>query len=109
MAVIYKYDLIHWGREMHICVGEHVNISSDNDLPPIQCQTIIWTNAGILLIGPLGANLDKILIKIHTFSFKNMHLKMSSGKWRPFCLSLNVLKDLWGTSMKPEISQMKYS
>ena len=25
-----------------------------------------------------------------------MHLKMSSGKWRPFCLSINVLMDLHG-------------
>ena len=34
---------------------------------------------------------NKILIKIHTFSFKKMHLKMSSVKWRPFCVSLNVM------------------
>ena len=33
-------------------------------------QAIIWTNARILLIEPL---------------------KMSSAKWRPFCLGLNVL------------------
>ena len=26
------------------------------------------------------------------FSFKNINLKMLSGKWQPFCLSLNVLK-----------------
>ena len=25
-----------------------------------------------------------ILIEIHTFSFKKMHLKLSCGKWRPF-------------------------
>ena len=48
-------------------------------------------NAGILLIGPLGTNFSEILIEIHTFSFKKMHLKMSSGKSRPFCLGLNVL------------------
>ena len=38
----------------------------------------------ILLIGPLGINFSEILIKIDTFSLKKMHLKMSSGKWRPF-------------------------
>ena len=32
-----------------------------------------------------------MLIEIHTFSFKKIHLKMSSGKWRPFCLDLSVL------------------
>ena len=35
--------------------------------------------------------LQWILDEIHTFSFKKMHLKMSSGKWWPFCLGLNVL------------------
>ena len=39
--------------------------------------------------------LSEILIAIHTSSFKKMHLKMSSGKWRSFCLGLNVLK-WWG-------------
>ena len=29
--------------------------------------------------------------KLSDFSFMKMHLKMSSGKWRPFCLGLNVL------------------
>ena len=56
-------------------------------------QAIIWTNDEILLIVPLGTNLSKILIQIHTFSFKKIHLKMSAGKWRIFCLGLNVLID----------------
>ena len=67
-------------------------IGSDNGLSPGRCQAIIWTNAGLLLIGPLGTNFSEMLIEIHTFSFKKIHLKMSSGKWRPFCLGLNVLK-----------------
>ena len=29
-----------------------------------------------------------------TYSFKKMHVKMSSGKWRPSCLGLNVFKGL---------------
>ena len=58
-------------------------------------QAIIWTNAGILLIGPYETNFSEILIGIQTFSFKKMHLKMSSAKWRPFCLGLNVLS-VWG-------------
>ena len=44
-----------------------------------------------MLIGPLGTNFSEILIGIKTFSFKKMPLKMSSAKWRPFCLGLNVL------------------
>ena len=81
-----------WGRVTHICVGKLTSIGSDNGLSPGRRQAIIWTNAGILLIGPLGTNFSEILIAIHTFSFKKMHLKMSSWKWRPFCLGLSVLK-----------------
>ena len=50
-----------------------------------------WTNAGILLIGHLGTHFSEILFEIYMFSFKKVHLKTSSAKWRPFCLGLNVL------------------
>ena len=83
--------LTHWGRVMHICVSKFSILGSDNDLSPGWRQAIICTNAGLLLIGPLWTDFNGILTKIHTFSFKKMHLKRSSGKWRPFCLSLNVL------------------
>ena len=82
----------------HICVSELTIIGSDNVLPPGRRQAIIWTNAGILLIPPPGTNLNEILNKIHIISFKKIHLKMSSGKWRPFCLGLNVLIDPLGTN-----------
>ena len=75
----------------HICIGKLTIIGSDNGLSPGRRQAIIWNNARILLIGPLETNFNEILIEIHTFSFKKMHLKMSSGKRRPFCLGLNVL------------------
>ena len=83
--------LPHWGRVTHICVSKLTIIGSDNGLSPGRRQAIIWTNAGILLIGPSGTNFSEISIKIHIFSFKKMQLKMSSGKWQPFCLGLNVL------------------
>ena len=68
----------------HKCVSKLTIIGSDNGLSPDGRQAIIWTNAGLLLIGPLG-------IEILTFSFKKMHLKVSSAKRQPFCLGLNVL------------------
>ena len=76
---------------MHIYVSKLIIIGSDNGLSPEQRQAIIWTNAGILSIGTLGTNFSEILCKIHTFSFKKMHLNTSSAKWRPFCLGLSVL------------------
>ena len=84
--------LTHWCRVTHICVSKLTIICSDNGLSPGQHQAITWTNVGILLIGPLGTNFSEMLIEIRTFSFKKIHLKMSSGKWRPFCLGLNVLR-----------------
>ena len=82
--------LTHWGRVTHVWVSDLTIISSDNGLSPVRRQAIIWTNDGILLIEPLGINLSEILIEIHTISFKKMHLKLSSVKWKPFCLILNV-------------------
>ena len=76
----------------HIYVSRLTITGSDNGLSPGRRQAIIWTNAEILLIGPLGTNFSEILIEIHTFSFKKMHFNMSPGKWRPFCLGLNVLR-----------------
>ena len=75
----------------HICVSKQTIIGSDNGLSPGQRQAIIWTNAGMLLIGTLGTNFREILIEIRIFSFKKMGLNVSSAKWRPFCLGLNVL------------------
>ena len=75
----------------HIYVSEITIIDSDNGLSPGRRQAIIWNNAGLLLIGPLGTNFSEISIGIQTFSFKKMHLNMPSAKWRPFCLSLNEL------------------
>ena len=84
-------SLTHWGRVTHICLSKLTIIDSDNGLSPERRQAIIWTNAGILLIGPLWTNFSEILIQILTFSFKKMRLKVSFAKWRPFCLGLNVL------------------
>ena len=74
----------------YICVSKLTIIDSDNGLSPGRRQAIIWTNAGILLIRTVGTNFE-ILSEIRAFSFKKIHLKMSSEKWRPFCLGLNVL------------------
>ena len=48
------------------------------------------TNAGLLWIGSLVTNFSEFLIRNQTFSFNKMHLKMTSAKWQPFCLGLNI-------------------
>ena len=76
----------------HIFVSKITIIGSDNGLAPGRRQAINWTNAGISFIRTVRTNLSEMLNEIHTFSFKNMHLKMSA-KWRQFCLGLNVLRN----------------
>ena len=93
---IYNYShrsqshLSHWGRVTHICASKLSHLWFRQWLVawtaashyPNQCRNIVnWT----------------ISIEIDTFSCKKMHLKMSSGKWRPFCLDLNVLTTLTHT------------
>ena len=93
------HDLTHWGRVTHICVSRLTIIGSDNGLSPGRRQAIIWTNAGLLLIRPLGTNFSEFLVKILIVSFKKMRLKESSAKRQPFCLGLNELNvwRLWYT------------
>ena len=78
--------LTHWGRVTHICISKLTIIGLDNGLLPGWCQAIIWTNARILLIGPIPRNFNEILIKIHTFSFrpqcvKNMDATLPMAFW----------------------------
>ena len=91
MLPSYSKSLTHWGRVTHICVSKLTIIGSDNGLSPDRHQVIIWTNDVLLLIGPLGTHFSEIFIEILTFSFKKMHLKVSSAIRRLFCLGLNVL------------------
>ena len=100
--------LTHWGRVTHICISKLASIVSDNCLSPGRHQAIIWTIAGILLIGPLGTNFSEIIIGFQTFSFKKMHLKMSSAKWRPSCLGLNVLMSFYISSVHAFMLEIKY-
>ena len=67
-------------------------IGSDNGMLPVRRQAIIRTNATILSIKPQGW-FSEIVVKMQKFSFKEMHLNISSAEWRPFCLGLNVFND----------------
>ena len=55
---------------------------------PGRHQAIIWTDGGMLLIRLTRTNFNEILIE-YFHSWKS--ISKFSGKWRPFCLGLNVL------------------
>ena len=71
----------------HICVSKLTIIDSYNGLSPERRQAIIWTNAGILLIGPL----EQIAMKFYQYSnisiqenvFENVVCEMASILSRP--------------------------
>ena len=44
--------LTHWYRVTRICQYNITNTASDNGLPPVCRQDIIWTDAAILSIRP---------------------------------------------------------
>ena len=71
-------------------------------------QAIIWTNAGILSIGPFRTNFSEILIEIYTFSLMKMHWKISSAKSRPFCLGLNMLTKLLSIEWKIRVQHFSW-
>ena len=93
-VALMLYPWACWGWVMLKYISKLTIIGSDNGLLPGHHQSIIWTSAGILLIGTLGTNFNESLIKIYIFSFKKMHFKLSWRNWWLFCLGLNVLSTM---------------
>ena len=75
----------------HICVGKLIIIGSDNGLSPDRRQAIIWTNAGILLIGPLETNQWNLDRNSYAFiqenAFEDAVWKMAAILPRPQCVN----------------------
>ena len=89
----------------HISAVNRDSIGSNNGLLPIRRQAIIRTSAGLLPIGPLGTNFNEISIKIQTFLFMNIHLKISSATWRPFFAMGSWVKMLHYTGQPPYLER----
>ena len=81
--------LTHWGWVTHICVGKLIIIiGSDNGLLPVRHQSIIWSNAEILWIGPSASVKYKSIYKIsiRDNAFENVICEMAAilsrgGRW----------------------------
>ena len=79
-------------------VLRHVNIIPLTILEPLPtCSTLNTQGAAlttsIIPVFKFVGRLSNIrpISEIQIFSFKKIDLKMSSGKWRPFCLGFNML------------------
>ena len=70
---------IHWTSQYTLAQGKgvlgHHWWFSNKSLWPYRRQAIIWSNAGILLIEPLGKNFDEMMIEIHTSQFNKFEGK----------------------------------
>ena len=93
------YSLMTWWR-IYTSMN-WVIIGSGNGLSPVR-EAITWTNAGILSIGVLGTNFNQIWIEILSFSFKKIHLKMSSAK-------LAAILSRWVNSLRPRQNGRRFA
>ena len=73
-----------------MCISKLTIIGSVNGLSLRQQQAIIWSSAGISLIGHLGTNVSEILIKIHISiqenAFENVFWKIIAISSQPQCI-----------------------
>ena len=86
--------LTHWGRMTHICVCKLNIIGSDNGLSPGRRRAIIWNNAGILLIEPLGTNFGHLKRNSYIFilenAFENIVCEVASILSRSQCVKVQL-------------------
>ena len=74
----YAHDFASFLVVLQIILADsyiYIRQGASSDIMAIRRQAIIWTNAGVSLIGPLETNFSEIFVEMYTFSFKKMHWK----------------------------------
>ena len=86
-------NVYHWGRVTQIYVSKLTIIGSDNGLSPRRYQAIIWTNVGILFMGPLWTNISEIQVNRNSYiiiqgnAFENVVRKLAAILSRLPCVN----------------------
>ena len=84
--------LTHWGRVTHLCLHNLTITGPDNGLSPGRRQAIIYLNQCWNIVNWTLRNKLQWNFNRNSYIFiQGNALKMSSWKWGPFCLGLNVL------------------
>ena len=83
---------IDLSKHVRVCARTRVHTRTCFSFVYPSVSSFSWTSDNRIM-KPLGINFSDISIRIQTFSFKKIRLKVSSAKWRSFCLGLNVLID----------------
>ena len=87
-SMFSRVQLAHWGHVMHLCICNLAVIGSDNGLSPSRCQTMIWTNAGILIRNKLQWNANRNSnFFIEENAFQYVIWKMLAIFSRPQCVN----------------------
>ena len=81
-------------------------IVSGNELSPVRRQAITCNNDYLLSVWSSGTNFSEHLIEIKVFVLKKIRLNMSSAKWWPFCIGLNVLSAMQLPAPMPRSHQL---
>ena len=89
--LIDLWVLTHWGLVMHICHQPRPSLVQIMACRLFGAKPLSKPMLGYCELNSLRTNFSEILIKIQNFSLRKIHLKISSVKWRPYCLGLNVL------------------
>ena len=86
--------LTHQGRkDVYMPINKTIT-GSENGFAPDRAHAIIWTHAGLSLIGLMKIHFSKIRIETHQFFTQANKLIMPPSQWQPFCLGLNSLNDV---------------
>ena len=96
-----RLTLVHYCKDswhnINIFVALYEPWKPETKPSPFEAESIIQPSLVQIMACRLVVNwtrrnkLGEILIEIHIFIFKIVHLKMSTAKWRPFCFGLSVL------------------
>ena len=83
---IQPTNLTHWGRMTHFASINQPSLVQIMACHLVGAKPLSEPMLELLLIGNSETNFSEIVSEIHTFSFKKMHLKISSTKWLAFRL-----------------------
>ena len=92
--------LTHWGCLKHICVNKQTIIGSDNSLSPGRHQAILWTNGGLLWIGPLGTSVNEvscIFIRENAFEYVVCKTALILSQLSASICAMFKLRILWAS------------
>ena len=83
--------LTHWGRVPHESIRNQSVAGSDNGLSHVHCPNISRSIEAYCKFS-LESNFNEIIITVHAFTLKSIHLKISAALVCHFYIDIQVIK-----------------